>query len=121
MPKPIRGHDYPALQLIPTAFEEFKPTRSIKPTGNLLHVKPDHDIRHSGLIQQTGNVDRRKLEAALAQCLVLAVGPEVQDIKAGDVVLIEQHAYSGKDRFDIFKDGTAVYPCEAAVCVVERT
>jgi hypothetical protein len=102
-------------------FDEYKKGRALKPTGDLLHVKPDHQVRYGGLLQRVDDVDRGKVEAALAQCLVLAVGPDVTDIEPGDVVLLEQHAYSGVDRFDILKDGTAMYPREAAKAVVERT
>ena len=121
MPRLTKGHDYPSLNLVPTTFDEYEKGRALRPTGDLLHIKPDHQVRYSGILQRIDDVDKQKLEAALSQCLVLAVGPEVKDIEPGDVVLIEQHAYSGKDRFDILKDGTAMYPREAAVAVVERT
>lgn len=116
----IKGHDYPALTLRKVSFPVHKGPK-LQPTGDLVHIQADHLVNKVGLILRAKEVDSEKLEAELAQCRVLAVGPDAHGIEAGDIVLIKQHAYSGEVRFDIFKDGTALYPREAVVAIVERT
>lgn len=115
-----QGHDYPALELEEAQFPRYE-GKVLQPTGELVHVQVDHKPPKTAMIVRTGTVDKAKLEAALGQARVLAVGPEVSKVAPGDVVLLEQHKFSGIKRFDIFPDGTALYQQEAIVAVVERT
>jgi len=112
-------HTYPALDLQKASFPEYE-GKPLRPLGKNLHLQVDHkNPLMIGRIHTARDVDKRKLEAQLAQAKVLAAGPEVDAVKVGDVVLIRQHEFSGKQGFDIFKDGTCMYPADAVACVVE--
>lgn len=117
---PIKYGPQTTLDLQTTEFPA-PPKQRLKPMKGMVHLRLDHQLQtRSRLLKRVGSVDEDKKTASLAQAHVIAIGSDVEGIKPDDLVLVEQHAHSGVDKFDQYKDGTCLMIREAVVAVLER-
>lgn len=105
------------VELVEVKFPPYKGDKLV-PIGDALHVQLDHSdfTTESGLLIYGTS----KARAAIAQAKVLSVGPKIDDVQEGDIVLVRQHHGSGNEG-RVRKDGTMIIDKEFVVAVVERT
>lgn len=110
-------YKYGKLDLHQVEFPE--PKKRFKPMRDLVHLSPDHkwNTKLSTLFRATDN-DVEKTRAGLCQAKIIAMGPDVTDLKLGQIVLVEQHRGGGND-WQIRPDRTFLYQREFIVAVVE--
>lgn len=106
-----------AVELTEVKFPAYRGDK-LTPIGNALHVQLDHSDfeTEAGLLIHGIS----KAKAVIAQAKVLAVGPKVDDVTPGDIVLVRQHHGSGNEG-RVRKDKTMIIDKEHVVAVVART
>jgi hypothetical protein len=119
MPAKTRA-DYVTLDLVEPDWLPVIP--QYVPILDRVYLQLDHELPANSVLKTPDGRSDNKQRAGLAQARVLEVGPDVSDLEIGDVVLLEQHAFSGEPDFMYFpKDNTAIYPRRAVAAVVERS
>lgn len=113
----MKGSYGKPVDISPVEFPQYAGPR-LKPVGKSVHVQLDHSAftSEAGLLV-SGDSKKR---AQVTQAKVLSVGPDIDDVVPGDIVLVAQHRGSDNDG-RVRKDGTMIIGKEHVLAVVERT